>query len=332
MGGNGAAMGPANDKSGGTNHLGDEGAYRGPRAAKRKGAFDQAAGESAKAGGAKKAAPATPPVLVVLCDVAPAALQSRAFDKLLDANGVTGHRQPPRRGAAYGAGMPGRPESNGAPALKEKEATAKGQSPTPQAEPEDAIYIEATPAQVKAVLAGLAAQPEVFIAVSAQPVEGRPAEEIVRQYRPARRGDARFRSAVFGARQDHMDQEPSQGAAGPAKSKAPADGKKAEQPPAPAAPALPGAGAAPAAPAPSPAPAGADRKPTAPPPRERAFEQREAEKSQPEKPAEEDRHQQAPRPQRAAQPAPPQRVLFVLRAAGGQPPTASKDSAEKKHE
>ncbi len=332
MGGNGAAMEPANDKTGGANHLGKEGANHGPDAAKRKGA---AAGKAAKAGGAKKAAPATPPVLVVLCDVAPAAFQSRAFDKLLDANGVTGHRQPPRRGAAYGGGMSaGQRESSGAPAVNEKQATAKGGlSPMPQAEAEDAVYIEATPAQVKAVLAGLAAQPEVFLAVSAQPVEGRPAEEIVQEYRRARRGEEQFRSAVFGARQDRMDQGPSQGGAGPAKSKAPAEGQKAEQPPAAAPPPPPSlsAGAAPAAPAPSP-PAGAETKPTGPPPRERAFEQRETEKSQTEMPAEEDGQQQAPRPQQAAQPAPPQRVLFVLRAAGGPPPTAPKDSAEKKHE
>ncbi len=135
-------------------------------------------------------------MLVVLCDVAPAALQRKAFDKLLDANGVTGHRQPPRRGRAYGgAGFAGTPGDGGKDGDqdKRKKATAKGNlSATPETEAADTIYVEATPAQVKAVLAGLAAQPEVFVAVSTEPVEGRRAQEIVRQYHYFRGERAQF--------------------------------------------------------------------------------------------------------------------------------------------
>ena len=119
--------------------------------------------------------------------------------------------------------------------MKEKQATAKGGlSATPEAEAADAVYVEATPAQVKAVLAGLAAQPEVFIAVSAEPVEGRRAQEIVRQYQYARRGQAHFRSAPGGGGKTLRDRGPAKRPAKPAESEtAPKDGKKPSKLPAP---------------------------------------------------------------------------------------------------
>ncbi|MCE5266772.1 MAG: zf-HC2 domain-containing protein [Planctomycetaceae bacterium] len=111
----------------------------------------------AKAGGRANA----PSVLVVQLSVPPAAFRSKAFDKLLEANGVTAFRQDELRRAPKG------------------KETSSARSKSRRA---DTVYAEATPSQVQAVLAGLAAQPEVFVGVSTEPVEGRPAEEILRRY------------------------------------------------------------------------------------------------------------------------------------------------------
>ena len=84
--------------------------------------------------------------LMVHCDISPQAAKSEAFDKLLDANGVV-WRQEGRRGDS--------PQE-----AEKKETNAEG---------EVFVYAQATPAQLKAVLAGLAAKPEMFIAVSVKP-------------------------------------------------------------------------------------------------------------------------------------------------------------------
>jgi hypothetical protein len=84
--------------------------------------------------GAGQAAP------VVYCDISPEAARTKAFDKLLDANGIKWHRQ----------------------AANDKRAADEYKKDAA----EDVIDVEATPAQVRAALAGLAAQPEVFLAVS----------------------------------------------------------------------------------------------------------------------------------------------------------------------
>ena len=83
---------------------------------------------------------------MVRCDISPQAAKSEAFDKLLDANGVVWYLE--------------RRPSGGANDADQKQAAAAG---------ETLVYAEATPAQLKAVLAGLEAQPEVFLAVSVKP-------------------------------------------------------------------------------------------------------------------------------------------------------------------
>ena len=233
--------------------------------------------------GGQESRPAGPPVLVVLCDVAPAALQKKAFDKLLDANGVTGHRQPQRRGLAYGGAGCRRPAIRRQQRVEGEAGHAKGGlSATPETEAAEPIYVEATPAQVKAVLAGLAAQPEVFVAVSAEPVEGRRAEEIVRQYQYARRGRARFKSGLGGGGSRARTiagtdgAEPSGRQSPPSPKRRQRTARRPSKLPAPR-PSPPPPAAAPPAPGPSPAAAGGERKQAGPAPKARAMEQGEAE-------------------------------------------------------
>jgi hypothetical protein len=87
-------------------------------------------------------------LLVVRCDISRQAARSEAFDRLLDANGVVWHVE---RGPAD--------EVNDA--KKEKAAPAR----------EIRVRAQATPAQIKAVLAGLEAQPDVFLAVAVKPAQ-----------------------------------------------------------------------------------------------------------------------------------------------------------------
>jgi hypothetical protein len=104
-------------------------------------------------------------VLVVHCDISPEAAQKRAFDKLLDANGIAWHRQNDQSSAAFFARNKS-PEN-----LKQKTVGGKAlQQTTPAGEV--VVYAEATPAQIEAALAGLAAQPKVFLAVSIGPAQG----------------------------------------------------------------------------------------------------------------------------------------------------------------
>jgi hypothetical protein len=273
---------------------------------------------------------AGPPVLVVLCDIAPDALQKKAFDKLLDANAITGQRQPQQRGPAYGGAAIAARRSDGKNELKDKQATAKGDLlATPETEAADTIYVEATPAQVKAVLAGLAAQPEVFIAVSAEPVEGRRAEEIVRQYQYAPRGQAQFKSVLGSGRHGFQGEDATGQPAKLAESETtPKDGKNAEQAPG----ATPSQAAASSPRRPTPAAADGEHKQVGPAPKARAMERGEAEAPAEEAKPDESRQQQPSQAQQTPQPAPRQQVLFVFRVVGGQPPTAPMDSAKQKHE
>ena len=71
--------------------------------------------------------------MIVRCDVTPEAAEHRAFDKLLDANGLVSHQQKKAKDSA-----------------------------------EVTLEVEGTPAQIRAVLAGLQAQPRKFLAVSVE--------------------------------------------------------------------------------------------------------------------------------------------------------------------
>jgi hypothetical protein len=90
-------------------------------------------------------------LLVVHCDISPEAAKNKAFDKLLDANGI---KQIPL------------PAGNAAPVNRR----ADGDHLTLASETIE-ISVEATPAQIKATLAGFAAQPDMFLTVSVEPLQ-----------------------------------------------------------------------------------------------------------------------------------------------------------------
>jgi hypothetical protein len=84
-------------------------------------------------------------VLVVRCDVAPAAFREHAFDKLLSSNGLVA-----------------------TPQEQDRSNQAKGKAASPQ----DLVHVAATPAQIVAILAQLAARHDAFPAVSIEPSGG----------------------------------------------------------------------------------------------------------------------------------------------------------------
>ncbi len=114
---------------------------------------------------AEKSAEVGQGMLVVRCDISPEAAKKQAFEKLLFANGITRHEQHDRDSLAYKA-----------KADKGKVAQDAKHSPFDEemsrssavAGKENLIYVEATAAQIEAVLAGLAAQPHVFLSNSVQ--------------------------------------------------------------------------------------------------------------------------------------------------------------------
>jgi hypothetical protein len=106
----------------------------------------QFGGKSPARSAAKKQKQEGDGLLVVRCDISPQAARSEAFDKLLDANGVVWYVE--------------RRPSDGANDAKNEKAAAAS---------EMRVRARATPAQIKAVLAGLEAQPDVFLAVSIKP-------------------------------------------------------------------------------------------------------------------------------------------------------------------
>jgi hypothetical protein len=119
-------------------------------------------------------------LLVVHCDISPEAARSEALDKLLDANGVVWYLD---RGPSGGAGG------------GNQNKAAAGQS---------LVYAEATPAQLKAVLAGLEAQPEVFLSVSVGPTQDKDLADRY-AYDRERRAPAPRKSSDAG--QEHADKK-----------------------------------------------------------------------------------------------------------------------------
>jgi len=134
-------------------------------------------------------------VLVVRCDVSPEALNKKAFDKLLDANGIAWREDEAYEEAERGHGTHVLAEKaagdkkSGELNLKEKQQSQEGRKMRQGGGtgPLDVVYVEATPAQIEATLAGLAAQPNVFLSVSVQPAPGEALQKSLSQYN--RRGE-----------------------------------------------------------------------------------------------------------------------------------------------
>ena len=97
--------------------------------------------------------------LVVHCDISVEAARKRAFENLLDAHGVAWRRQGDGSQLANANEQLAKKDRGG--------AELKSVASNAMAEP-DLIYLsaEATPAQIEATLAGLAAQPDVFRSIA----------------------------------------------------------------------------------------------------------------------------------------------------------------------
>lgn len=123
----------------------------------------------------KTAVPAGPIVQVVSCDITAEADRKKAFDKLLEANGIASTLY--RTSADTAAGR-----------RRIEEMRIKGA---------DLVYVEVSAAQAKAVLAGLAAQPELFLAVSVKLPQDAAANRLVREFLE-RRGELPSKSGAVG--------------------------------------------------------------------------------------------------------------------------------------
>jgi hypothetical protein len=131
-----------------------------------------------------------PEVLVVYCNISPDAAKKKSFDKLLDANGITWRRELPREDKQLTAALGNKVDRDayGKPEWDQRtsihtDASLKRRIAGDTAE---LVYVEATPAQIKAALAGLEAQPNVFLSVSLGPFRGTLSESLTYQ-RPSDR-------------------------------------------------------------------------------------------------------------------------------------------------
>ncbi len=130
-----------------------------------------------------------PDVLVVFCDVSPEATQKKAFDKVLAENGIVSRRhvelkdqsQQLDEKANYARnGYAGNAGAAGEAALWQHPAAAGVVRRQAVAGNAELVYVEATPDQVKATLARLAAQPKVFVSVSVKSAQDKAARQVVR--------------------------------------------------------------------------------------------------------------------------------------------------------
>jgi autotransporter-associated beta strand protein len=142
-------------------------------------------------------------VLVVRCDVSPEALNKKAFDKLLEANGIAWREEEAEeeaekvRGTRVLAEKAASDKKSAEANLREKREEQQPEAgrkmrQSSAAGPLDLVYVEATPAQIEATLAGLAAQPNVFLSVSVQPAPGEASQKSLSQYN--RRGGEQSKS------------------------------------------------------------------------------------------------------------------------------------------
>jgi hypothetical protein len=115
-------------------------------------------------------------LLVVHCDISPKAVANQAFDKLLDANGIAQNQQHAQIGGDDKA------KQNRAEDAKQQATGTKLPAQSDGTGNASFVYVEATPAQIAATLAGLAAQPDVFLAVSLKPAEDEQSQAMVRRY------------------------------------------------------------------------------------------------------------------------------------------------------
>jgi hypothetical protein len=145
-------------------------------------------GSNDQAGEQQIAVPAVQ-VLVVYCDITPEAAKLKSFDKLLEANGIAWHRETASEGKQavdrYGHDKKDVGAANKVAGKSPSNIGGRGDADLQKAmaaENADFVFVEATPAQVKAALAGLEAQPDVFVSVSVKPSQGESLPRFVHHY------------------------------------------------------------------------------------------------------------------------------------------------------
>ena len=132
-------------------------------------------GKVGYAGVSQKAAPVAENVLVVNCNIRPEAVSDRALEKLLTANRITWRENAKQRVELAESAESSAREREKPSDDKEMADRLAGE----RSGPTKLVYeVEASPAQVQATLAGLAAQPNVFLSLSVAPQDtSRPLNE-----------------------------------------------------------------------------------------------------------------------------------------------------------
>ena len=147
--------------------------------------FAKADERSNVAGRAAKLSESVRGVLVVRCDISPEAVEDQAFDKQLDANGVTSWHRRRERSDPIDGDLTDR-EGQKKEVAGNRELALPGGAPMSRPstleDNVDLVYVEATPAQLEATIAGLAAQPDVFLSVSVGSAKDGVAGESLRQW------------------------------------------------------------------------------------------------------------------------------------------------------
>jgi hypothetical protein len=158
-------------------------------------------------------APIGPDVLLVFCDISPDA-KKKAFDKVLASNGIVSRRHVEsvelRKKIAdrddYGQGA-----ANAKAAAEEvlKKRLPSGAVVLRKAVAGNAelVYVEATPDQIKATLAGFAAQPKVFVSVSVKSAQDEAARRQVVRYYAVIRDESRTANRLSDALGKSFGQE-----------------------------------------------------------------------------------------------------------------------------
>ncbi len=127
-----------------------------------------------------------PDVLLVFCNVTPAATKEKAFDRVLLQNGIASRRhveyggQHPKQGEALGFAD----EAKAVPEEKPPKYLPAGNVVRREAVAGNVelVYVEAAPEQVRATLDGLAAQPKLFVSVSVKSPQDKASQEFFLRY------------------------------------------------------------------------------------------------------------------------------------------------------
>jgi hypothetical protein len=126
-----------------------------------------------------------PDVLLVFCDVSAEATKKKALDKVLAANGIISrvHVEAKDKAQELGSrnGYVGKSKADGKGVLAKHLPSGVVRRKAVVGEAE-LVYVEATPLQVKATLASLSAQPNVFVSVSVKSSQDAAARQLLRYF------------------------------------------------------------------------------------------------------------------------------------------------------